>query len=189
MYVITAEDIRSMNASHGREYRNNNVLKAIVEHLKPYRFTTMATFRPKKTRINAVNAFDLFLPALWQYPQIDQLFYAIEKDRYGKSSHAHLLLNGDITKHQFAEAINRNASAELPYWENIKDVEAAIVYTNKRSIEGDQQGYGQISQKDVTDKIDMDCGIIPHPNKKYHDRAEMISSKVYGWKKFHKGYY
>ena len=122
--------------------------------------------------------------------KVSSLFYTIEKDRYGKSNHAHLLIAGDITKQQFASAMNRNATAELPYWQNINDQDASILYVNKRQNKNDLvQGFGLLSQADVEKEIDLDCGIIPHPNKKYHNRAEYISSKIYGWKKYHRGLY
>ena len=190
MNIITADDIRNMYAGHGQEYRNNNVIRDIVKWLKEFDFTTMVTFRPKKTRINSVNAEKIFLPALLKIEGLRHLFYSVEKDKFGKSSHAHLLLSDDIDKRQFADAINRNVEVELPYWENIKDQDASIVYVNKRQSKNDLvQGFGLLTQVDAEKQIDMDCGITPHPNKKYHDRAEYISSKKYGWKKYHRGYY
>ena len=173
-----------------KEYRNNNVLQDIAKWLKPLNYKIFATFRPRKTKINSVNAFNLFIKPLYKFEGISSLFYTIEKDRYGKSNHAHLLIAGDITKQQFASAMNRNATAELTYWQNINDQDASILYVNKRQNKNDLvQGFGLLSQADVEKEIDLDCGIIPHPNKKYHDRAEYISSKIYGWKKYHRGYY
>ena len=92
MNIITADDLRLMYQGMSKEYRNNNVLNDIVKWLKPYAFTKIATFRPKKTKINSVNAYKLFIQALWKIPTLKHLFYSIEQDRYGKSNHAHLLL-------------------------------------------------------------------------------------------------
>ena len=186
MNVITADDLRLMYQGMSKAYRNNNVLRDVAEWLKPRNYKIFATFRPKKTKINSVNAFDLFIKPLYKFDCISSLFYTIEKDRYGKSNHAHLLIAGDVTKQQFAGAMNRNATTELPYWEQVQNSDSVLIYTSKRQNKGDLlQGWGEISQQDVDKQIDINCGIIDHPNKKYHDRAALISNKVYGWKKYH----
>lgn len=184
MYVITERELKESYGNLSAEYRDRRVTDDIVGWLEPYDFNIIATYRPKKTKVTDVNAEKLFFMGLWNLPSINRLFYSIERDRYGKSNHAHILIDGDVTKQEFAHAIRRNAKHELPYFENIIDKTASIVYVNKHQSKGDLiQGYGIITQADVDKNIDVQTGIAPHPNKEYHDRAEYISRKVYGWQK------
>ena len=111
-------------------------------------FDWMVTFRPKKTKLNEYNATKLFDEAVSNLSGVSDVLWSIEADRDKKSTHAHLLIGGDVTKSELAEALNRN-EVELPYFEPIQSKEQAIGYVTKYIKRDAVKAFNYINKKQL----------------------------------------
>ena len=153
-------------------------------------FDYMVTYRPKKTKVTGYNAPQLFDNALINLPNATDMLWSLEGDRDGQSNHCHLLIGGDVSKSELANALNRN-EVELPYFEKINSKEDAIGYVSKyvkrdaiRAFNylNKEKLFTDIDSRYVFDNLPHNQAFYPHPNKDYHKRAEMFSKMVTEWR-------
>lgn len=151
-------------------------------------FDYMVTYRPKATKVTGYNAPKLFDNALLRLPNVTDMLWSLEGDWNGNSNHCHLLLGGNLTKSELAQALNRE-EVELPYFEKIKSKEDAIGYVAKYAktdavrafnyLNKDQL-FEDIDSRFVFDNLPHNQDFYKHPNNYYHQRAKWFSEFVNG---------
>lgn len=65
MHVITQSEIDIQNKKLSKQYLHNNLINEMKLWLKDRQFDVFATYRPKKTKIGAINSTRLFGQAIW----------------------------------------------------------------------------------------------------------------------------
>lgn len=177
----------------------NTYIKGLAKYLnRDYIFNYVATFRPKKSRIEDSKAYNTFKAILMNPNEIKSLFYVIEADRYRNSAHAHILIEANSCYLEDLRTNKINPKTEIPYFEKVESQERLVRYVQKNM--GREQhrnifvrNHGLIVRKQVVEENIMDTihkapppyyrgvekydinkqliSAFEHPNKKYHDKA------------------
>ncbi|MDC1492731.1 hypothetical protein N8376_05185 [Flavobacteriaceae bacterium] len=178
----------------------NTYIKSFAKWMnKDYVFNYVATFRPKKSRIEDNNAYKTFKAILTNPNEIKSLFYVIEADRYRNSAHAHILIEANSCYLEDLRTNKINPKTEIPYFEKVESQERLVRYVQKnmgreqhRNIFVRNHGLivrSQVEEENIMDtihqmpqpyfkgveKYDINKQLISafeHPNKKHHDKAE-----------------
>jgi len=152
------------------------------------------TYRPKKTKINNVNAQRLLKKTIESYCKfkrsneaIKYLYYTIEQDRSRSCNHLHFVIDSnskEVNRNELATAMKRHETKELLYFEPLQNIDGYINYITKRIANKSLvTGHNLLVTNQIEENYlkNLYPKYLPHENEKYHQRAKMFSRLFYGW--------
>jgi len=164
-----------------------------------FNWSYIATYRPKKTKLNSYNVPRLLKQTVTNYcnykgskDALKYLYYTIEQDRSTKCNHLHFVIDSNsnkVDRTQLATAMKRHPTKELLYFKKIQTLEGAINYITKKIGKNNfvvDSGLVDSDYLELQQVKKLYPNYEPHPNEEYHKRAVINSKVAYGWMRTNK---